>query len=197
MAARQAALNSRALATLLDKNNRVSRMSDSFGDFCFFHRFPKCVECVDTGIPTNISISNTSTRPQPGFPDLPKEVRDRIYDLLVENVRAEIGSALWKKDIRVDADHWEYLLIDFLEDRPAIHEGIKELRMEWACEGSPGAVDSEIIDLGTGVPEIKILDESEGHDEDEIHDLAEELKPLLELALHPHPVDTTSDISDE
>jgi hypothetical protein len=45
MAERHAILNSRAIETLLQKDDRISRMSDGFGDFCFFPKPENCLYC--------------------------------------------------------------------------------------------------------------------------------------------------------
>jgi hypothetical protein len=46
MAERRKALNSRALDTLLRKDDRVSLISDGFGDFCFWQEPFRCLNCA-------------------------------------------------------------------------------------------------------------------------------------------------------
>jgi hypothetical protein len=73
-------------------------------------------------------------------------------------VRAELGEMFWS-NIYVDIDHWEYLFIDFLEDRPDVHQSIKKLRMEWSCEISPSELDGHIIEFCEYLSKHLILDE--------------------------------------
>jgi hypothetical protein len=46
MAERHEVLNSRALGTLLRKDDRVSLISDGFGDFCFWPKPFRCLNCA-------------------------------------------------------------------------------------------------------------------------------------------------------
>jgi hypothetical protein len=46
MAARHQELNTKAIATLRQKTDRVSRITDGFGDFCFW---PEPLSCIDCG----------------------------------------------------------------------------------------------------------------------------------------------------
>jgi hypothetical protein len=46
MEERHEALNSRALDTLLRKDDRVSLISDGFGDFCFWPEPFRCLNCA-------------------------------------------------------------------------------------------------------------------------------------------------------
>ncbi|KAG4415636.1 hypothetical protein IFR04_011250 [Cadophora malorum] len=72
-------------------------------------------------------------------------------------LRAELGAAFWS-NVYIDIDHWEYLLVDFLEDRPAVWKGVKRLRMEWNC-GSPYWLDDKIVKFCEYVSDHLDLDE--------------------------------------
>jgi len=71
-------------------------------------------------------------------------------------VRAELGIAFWK-NMCIEIDHWEYLFIDFLKDRPAVCQSIKKLRMVWACE-FPKALNDTIEEFCKYISEHLVLD---------------------------------------
>ncbi|RDW69937.1 hypothetical protein BP5796_08334 [Coleophoma crateriformis] len=215
MAERHAILNARALSTLLDRDDRVSKITDGYGDFDLAPKGLQCLHCYDPldrvarSVPIEeeleaMSMGGAAAAPLQGsFLALPKDIRDLIYQhwlapfqnpwdhgrihvavgvvydrrchpfrngysLTVpvavaardndyrpeaphyhlargeyhrlaalaqtcKQVRAELGAMFWR-NVYVDIDHWEYLFVDFLQDRPAAWAGIKKLRMVWACE---------------------------------------------------------------
>lgn len=47
MAERHTILNSRAIDTLLDQDDRVSKITDGYGDFSFGPKGFKCFSCYD------------------------------------------------------------------------------------------------------------------------------------------------------
>jgi hypothetical protein len=73
-------------------------------------------------------------------------------------IRKEMGSLFWK-NIHLDIDHWEYLFIDFLKDRPAVCKGIKKLRMSWNCDEHPWDLDHTIISFCKYISQHLVLDE--------------------------------------
>jgi hypothetical protein len=73
-------------------------------------------------------------------------------------IRSELGTTFWNK-IYLDIDHWEYLLLDFLQDRPAVCRSIKKLRMSWPCNNGPSDLDDTIIDFCSYVSQQLVLDE--------------------------------------
>jgi hypothetical protein len=93
-----------------------------------------------------------------------RHIKCQDYDDLLSlsqvshQVRKEIGAAFWK-DISVDIDHWEYLFLDFLEDRPAVAANIKKLCMAWACKNDPTDLDSRIVDFCNYISTRLVLDE--------------------------------------
>jgi hypothetical protein len=91
---------------------------------------------------------------------LKRQDYDTIWALSKVNhqIRAELGSLFWN-NIYVDVDHFEYLLIDFLKDRPAVHAGIKKLRMSWDCYGDETDLDYTIIDFCSYISQHLVLDE--------------------------------------
>jgi hypothetical protein len=76
MAERHAALNSRALATLLQRSDRVSRISDGFGDFCFAPKPFSCVECSINSFHQNFVL----TRNIANAPDVDISEHDTVED---------------------------------------------------------------------------------------------------------------------
>ena len=73
-------------------------------------------------------------------------------------LRAELRGAFWS-NVYIDIDHWEYLLVDFLEERPAVWKGVKRLRMEWNCGYSPYWLDDKIVKFCEYISEHLDLDE--------------------------------------
>ncbi|KAL2073787.1 hypothetical protein VTL71DRAFT_11113 [Oculimacula yallundae] len=67
----------------------------------------------------------------------------RALSQVNHQLRAELGAAFWR-NIYVDIDHWEYLFLDFLDDRPSVRNGIKKLRMEWKSGDSAYWLDDKI-----------------------------------------------------
>ncbi|RDW89715.1 hypothetical protein BP6252_01747 [Coleophoma cylindrospora] len=215
MAERHAILNARALSTLLNREDRVAKIPDGYGDFNVAPKGLQCLHCYDPldRLARNLPIEEeleamnmggaAATPLQGSFLALPKDIRDLIYQHWLapfqnpwdrgrihvavgvvydrrchpfrngysmtvpvavaardhdyrpeaphyhlaraeyhrlaalaqtcKQVRAELGAMFWR-DVYVDIDHWEYLFVDFLQDRPAAWSGIKKLRMVWACE---------------------------------------------------------------
>jgi hypothetical protein len=72
-------------------------------------------------------------------------------------VRTELGIMFWK-NVCIEIDHWEYLFIDFLKDRPAVCQSIKKLRMDWACE-FPKALNDTIKEFCKYISKYLVLDE--------------------------------------
>ncbi|KAL3425923.1 hypothetical protein PVAG01_02714 [Phlyctema vagabunda] len=86
--------------------------------------------------------------------------RVRALSQVSRVVRSELGACFWSRTY-VDINHWEYLFLDFLNDRPAIWSGIKTLRMQWECEGRPTALNrgwGAIIDFCNAVEHRLELD---------------------------------------
>jgi hypothetical protein len=73
-------------------------------------------------------------------------------------VREEIGAAFWN-NISFDLDHWEYLLLAFLADRPSVAPSIKKLRMEWDCSDEATDLDNAIVDFCEYISGRLLLDE--------------------------------------
>jgi hypothetical protein len=59
-------------------------------------------------------------------------------------MRAEVGELFWKHT-NIHIDHWEYLFIGFLQDRPLVAAGIKVLTMFWHCKEDETALDHTMI----------------------------------------------------
>jgi len=91
---------------------------------------------------------------------LKRSYYDNIWALSKVNhqIRAELGSLFWK-NVYVDIGHFEYLLLDFLKDRPAVHAGIKKLRMSWDCSDDEAGLDDAIIDFCPYASQHLVLDE--------------------------------------
>jgi hypothetical protein len=69
----------------------------------------------------------------------------------------EIGKAFWK-NVYVDLNAWQFLIIDLLNDRPAVHEGIKGIQIGIDCDSDPSALN-HLVDFCNCISEELILDE--------------------------------------
>ncbi|KAF4629168.1 hypothetical protein G7Y89_g8978 [Cudoniella acicularis] len=101
---------------------------------------------------------------KPSLKDEHRYVRREDFDTLLalsqvsHQMRKDIGNAFWK-NIYINLDHWEYLLVDFMNERPAVAPGIKKLRMKWACDDGPADLDESIIDFCEYLSKHLVLDE--------------------------------------
>jgi hypothetical protein len=110
--------------------------------------------------PNNQPIDQPNNQPKDEHVHLKRQNYDAIWSLSKVNhqIRAEVGNLFWN-NVYVDVDHFEYLLIDFLQDRPAVHKGIKKLRTSWDCEDDETDLNYIIIDFCQYLSQHLVLDE--------------------------------------
>jgi hypothetical protein len=110
--------------------------------------------------PNDQPIDQAKGQPKDAHLHLERQDYDAIWSLSKVNhqIRAEVGSLFWN-NVYVDIDHFEYLLIDFLQDRPAIHTGIKKLRMSWDCYKDEKDLDHTIVVFCQYLSQHLVLDE--------------------------------------
>jgi hypothetical protein len=110
--------------------------------------------------PNDQPADQPATEPQPQHYHLRRSDFNNIWSLSRVNrqLRSELGSLFWR-NIYLDNDQWEHLLLSFLRERPSVHAGIKKLRMSWNCESSESDLDYEILDFCAYISEHLELDE--------------------------------------
>ncbi|KUJ11906.1 uncharacterized protein LY89DRAFT_786073 [Mollisia scopiformis] len=83
--------HARAIATLPDQIVQIPQISDGYGDFSFFCVSKGCSQCVGRRIVSSPDLASeespTHTRRAFRFLDLPRDVRDMIYDYIVDPFR--------------------------------------------------------------------------------------------------------------